>query len=369
MNQATPHSPSSAPEPQKKVKKRRTWKQRLKITAIVLIIAAVLIRIGLNLLLPTVVRKVANAYDLDCSFDRMSLGLISGNAHIWNLVLRPKTGGDSIVRADYIQGSLSMSDLFRGRLVVYRAEVDGVDMLIDREPDGSIPLLKRLLSSPPDAPIVVKPEPKSSATTQPVNLQAPLRIDAVRVSHVNTTFRDRSVRPRFETTIRTTLRISDVGSGGAPAQFELQVEADPVLDTLIVNGVMQNTPTSVDVDLNVLLRGLHPKPAAAYLSPLGIRPIANDITVKAQAQLTANAIPNTNDVSGRLTVSDLSATVDNTEWASLKTVSLDAKKVNLSAIELGRLLIETGRASARRSAEGHVQVAGFELVPVATVVK
>src|SRR5690606_10830096 len=134
-----------------------TWKQRLKIIAVVLIVAVILIRFALTFLLPTVVRKVANAYDLDATFDRMSLGLLDGNAHIWNLELRPRSGGDSIVQADYIQGSISTPNLFRGRLVVYRAEVDGVDMLIDREPDGSIPLLDRLLSGPEDAPISVEP--------------------------------------------------------------------------------------------------------------------------------------------------------------------------------------------------------------------
>src|SRR5690606_2136212 len=116
MTDTTP-PPADSPSPEKparKPKKRRTWKQRLKITAIVVIVAAIVIRLALNLLLPTVVRKVANAYDLDCTYDRMSLGLLSGNAHIWNLELRPRGGGDSIIHADYIQGSISTANLFRG---------------------------------------------------------------------------------------------------------------------------------------------------------------------------------------------------------------------------------------------------------------
>ncbi len=363
----TPPPPATepAPEPAKKVKKRRTWKQRFKILILVLLVGGVIIRVGMNFLLPTVVRKVANAYDLDCTYDRMSLGLFSGNAHIWNLVLRPKAGGDSLVHAEYIQGSISTPNLFRGKLVVYRAEVDGVDMLIDREPDGSIPLLARIIAPRDDAPIELKPKPEKSPTTQPVNLRAPLQIDAVRLSHVTTRFRDRSVSPTFETTVKTTLRISDVGSTTEAARLELEVNADPVLDTLLVSGTFHNTPTSIDADLSLLVRGLHPKPATSYLLPLGIKPIADDLKITAKAKLNVNAIPNSADVAGKLTISDVSATADSAEWASLKALTLDAKKVNAAALELSQLLIETGRASARRSAEGRVQIAGFEIIPVA----
>lgn len=367
MSQTTTTSSASpSPQPSEK-KKRRTWKQRLKIAAIVVVVAALLIRVGLNLLLPTVVRKVANAYDLDCTYERMSLGLLSGNAHIWNLELRPSSGGDSIIRADYIQGSISTPNLFRGRLVVYRAEVDGVDIIVDREPDGSVPLLQRLLSSPEDAPISVEPEPETeSGELQPLNLQPPLRIDAVRLSHVTATFRDRSVTPTFETTVRTSLRVSDVGSTGSPARFEMEVTADPVLDALIINGVMHSTPTSMDADLDVRVRGLHPQPVTQYLLPLGIRPIAEDITLQAQAKLTAEAIPDSTDLTAKLTVSGISAEVDHATWASLESITLNARRINPTEIELGQLRIETGRASAQRSPEGYLQIAGFELVPTAS---
>jgi hypothetical protein len=366
MSESTPPTPTpspDSPESPKKRKKRRTWKQRLKLTVLALLIAGLLARIALNYLLPTVVRKVANAYDLDCTYDRMSLSMLGGNAHIWNLQLRPKTGGDSIVRAEYIQGNLSTPNLFRGRLVVYRAEVDGVDMLVDREPDGSIPLLKRFLSPPADTPLEVKPKPVS-ATTQPVNLQSPLQIDAIRVSHVTTRFRDRSVTPTFETTIRTTVRVSDVGSADSPAKIELQISADPVMDALIVAGELRNTPSSIDADLSILLRGVHPRAAEAYLLPLGVRPVATDLTVKAQAKLSAATIPGTADVSASLAVSEISAVADTAEWGSLKSLHVDAKRLNASGVELGSLSVETGRLSARRSAAGVIQLAGFELVPV-----
>src|ERR1700754_2389668 len=101
-------SPSKMPSDEKPLpakKKRRSWPQRIKLTILVLLILACVMRIAVNILLPTVVRKVANAFDLYCEYGRMDMSVIGGNAHIWNLVLRPKSGGESIIQADYLQGN------------------------------------------------------------------------------------------------------------------------------------------------------------------------------------------------------------------------------------------------------------------------
>jgi len=94
--------------------------------------------------------------------------------------------------------------------------VDGVDILIDREPDGTIPLLKKFTSATPAQPAPRRPPKKDNAAPQPLNLEPPLRIDAVRVSHVTTRLRDRSVTPVFDATVRTTLRGFRPGLHGSP---------------------------------------------------------------------------------------------------------------------------------------------------------
>lgn len=357
-------TPAAADKPAKPKKPRRTWKQRIKLTVLVLLILILAFRLALTLLLPTVVRRVAHAFDLDLTYKRIELTMLDGNAHIWGLTLRPKSGGDSIVVADYVQGNISPLNLFRGRLVVYRAEVDGVDMLIDREPDGTIPLLKKVLSPTAEkAPVAVATSKPS--TSQALNLQPPLSVEAVRVSHVTTRLRDRSVSPVFDATVRTSLRLSDLGSMDRPARFELEVVADPVLDVLRVEGEAHSTPTAVDATMNVLLRGLHYKPAAGYLLPIGLKPVSENLTVRAKMTLKANTIPNTPDLAANVVVEGVSAVVDGQEWAALDKMTLDAKKLSASAAELGTLLVEGGRISAQRTAAGALRVAGLELVSTA----
>ena len=356
-----PVTPAKTPEPKRQ---RRTWKQRFKILVLILLIGVCIFRIALNMLLPTVIDKVAGIFGLQVGYQRLNLGLLGGTAHIWGLHVVPTEGGDPIAVCDYIEGNLSPFELLRGRLVVYRAEVDGVALNIERAADGSIPLLQKFAAAQSEsaAPVVAN---KPTGPAKPISLDAPLRIDAIRLSHVTAKLRDRSVTPMFEATVRTSVRVSDVGLDNSPAKFELEVGVDPVVDTLRVTGEAHTSPTSVKADVQLLLRGLHPKAAAGYLTPLGLRPVANFMTVQANASITAETIPNSADFKASVAVDHVTAVADGQQWASLATLTLDAKKASTAGIELGTLAIADGFASAKRTADGHLQMAGIELAPVA----
>jgi len=112
------------------------------------------------------------------------------------------------------------------------------------------------------------------------------------------------------------------------------------------------TPTSFDSDFSLLIRGLHLKPAAGYLVPLGLKPVSDNVTVRARLVLKANTvrIPPRSPPASRWKTSP--AHVDTEEWAALDKLTLDAKKVTLSSAHLGTLLIDGGRISARRTATG-----------------
>ncbi|MDB5328321.1 MAG: hypothetical protein JWM57_3890, partial [Phycisphaerales bacterium] len=358
--------PKATPEakPQKAKRPRRTWKQRFKILVLILLIGVCIFRIALNVLLPTVIDKVAGMFGLQVGYQRLNLGLLGGTAHIWGLHVVPSEGGDPIAVCDYIEGNLSPFELLRGRLVVYRAEVDGVALTVERAADGSIPLLQKFAAaqSKSAAPVVAT---KPTGPAKPMSLDAPLRIDAIRLSHVTAKLRDRSVTPMFEATVRTSVRVSDVGLDNSPAKFELEVGVDPVLDTLRVTGEARTTPTSLKADVQLLLRGLHPKAAAGYLTPLGLRPVANFMTMQANASITAETIPNSADFKASIAVDHVTAVADGQQWASLSILTLDAKKASTAGIELGTLAIADGFAAAKRTADGHLQMAGIELAPVA----
>jgi hypothetical protein len=360
-NAGVPKPPAAAPK-EKKPRPRRTWWQRLKLIVLVALILVLCFRVAVNLLLPTVLSKVAGAYGLECDYDRMNLSALGANASIWGFALRPKGGGEAVLRTDYLQGSISPLNLFRGKLVVYRAEVDGVDALLEREADGSLPLLKALAGSE-RGKATTTPTP-ATGNPKPVNLEAPLRVDALRLMHVNATVRDKSVSPVFEASIRTNVRVSDVGSAGAPTRFELDVSADPVMDSFRVWGEAHNTPTSIDGVVNVLLRGVHPKPAAVYLAQMGLKPVADQLTVTAKASFNASVVPNSPDISAELNVEDVHASADLQQWAALNKLKLKARRINLSTVEMVEVALEGGRASARRTSDGGVRIAGMELAPM-----
>lgn len=350
-----------AAAPVKPKKKRRTWGQRLKLLLLVLLIGAGLFRILLNGLLPTVINRVAGLYDLEVGYDRLGLSLLGGTANLYGLKIRPAGGGDSILQSDYVQGDLSAFNLLRGRLVVYRAEVDGVILAIDREADGSIPLLNRFLAAKQGQTPAV-----TSATTQPVtpiSLDAPLRIDAVRLSQVTVKLRDKSVTPVFEAVVLTTLRVSDIGAPGEPTRVELDVRVDPLIDTLRVSGTAHTSPDELKADVKLLLRGVHPKAAAGYLAQLGLRPVAEDVTVEADLSLSARTIPNSADFTADVSVTNVKAVADGAQWASLESLRLDAKRLSAAGVELGTVSLKNGTATARRTAGGRVDVAGLAIVP------
>ena len=364
---ASPPPATPPGKPIKPKKKKRTWGQRFKILVLVLLIGACLLRVALNWVLPTVINRVAGLYGLECGYDRLGLSLLGGHANLYGLKLRPQGGGDSLMQADYIEGDLSVLQLFQGRLVVFRAEVDGVVVAIDREADGSLPILQKFMAAKAAAPAGTAMPVAATQPTSPYNLNPPLRVDAIRLSHVRARIRDKSVSPTFEAMVSTTLRVSDVGRSDGPTKFELDVGVEPLLDTLRVSGTATTTADSLKADVSLLMRGLHPKRAAAYLKPLGLVPVADDMTVKADVSVDARTIPNSADVTASISASNVSAVADGAEWASLGSMRLDAKRLSAAAAELDRLALADGLATAHRNANGGIEVAGLRLAPAETV--
>src|SRR5688572_1425780 len=183
--------PATAPP----TKKKRRWRRLLLWTLIVLVVLAVAARITIALAFPSVLRQVAAAYGLDASYERMELYVLGGDVGLWHLRVAPKDGGEPLLTADYVRGDVSALNLLRGRLVVRRVEADGVDALAQREADGSIPILEKLLSGPPAPP---------SDAPMDVSLDPPLQVDALRLSRVRARWIDKAVQPPVDARVEVT---------------------------------------------------------------------------------------------------------------------------------------------------------------------
>src|SRR4051812_21222476 len=150
---APPIAASTDPVPtsSKLPRKPRRWRRRLGVLLIVCLFIVVALRVVLVLALPSVLRKVAARYNLNCEYERTEMYLISGNIGIWRLTLTPKSGGDPLLAADYLRADISAANLLRGKLVVYHVEGDGIDAFVERDEHGEFPLLKQFLAAPSTA--------------------------------------------------------------------------------------------------------------------------------------------------------------------------------------------------------------------------
>ncbi|HEY7119067.1 MAG TPA: DUF748 domain-containing protein [Tepidisphaeraceae bacterium] len=365
-----------------KPNKPRRWRRRLVITLLVLVAVALALRITVLLALPSVLRKVAGYYDLKCTYERLELSIVDGNFGIWQLELWPKEGGARIAGAEYCRGRVSTWALLRGRLDVWRLEADGVTVDVDREPDGRLPLLERLRRGSARAAtadtVGTAGTAKTAGTagaagkqqdknpkTQHIDLASPLKVEAFRLQPMTVRFRDRSLVPQLDTTLVLNVRASNIGSLVRPATFDIELSSEEFLDSLRVQAERIGDGDTIDANLVVTVKRLNLRPAAPYLAPVGIRPVAGDITLQLKGHLKATTRPAAPDtLTGRLDFHDVRATADGRETVSLGRLLVDVDALNSRSLHVGSIDIDHVRGAAHRTTAGYVGVAGIELLPL-----
>jgi hypothetical protein len=360
-----PVPPQTPPE---KPKKRRNWKRRIRWTVIVILALVVVGRVLVPLALPMVLRKVANIYGMTCDYDRLQLNVLSGDAGIWGLHFDPKEGGKPILATDYCHGNLSVLDLLRGRLAVWRVEADGVEINIERTKTGDIPLLDHFLAaSGTPVPVTATPTTKPTKPGE-IDLSSPLRLDALRLTHIHLHVHDEGVTPPVDADLAMDLRLSDLGAPDRRARFEMNMSVDPLLDNLKITGTGQSGGKNLDADVNMLIRGIRCKPAAAYLAPLGIVPIADSMNLTAAGKFKATAAANNAPgFAASIAFDQLSAVVDKKEAMALDHLRIDADQIDTKAVHLSRIDFDGARANGQRGADGNLQVLGIEYNPALVV--
>jgi hypothetical protein len=343
-------------------KKPRRWLARIRGLVVLVLLLAVLSRIVVAIAFPIVLHRVAGDYNLDCSYDRLELSMLSGDAGLWNLTFTPKGTAEPIFQSEYVRGDISVLNLLRGRLAVWRVEADGVNILVDRNPDGTIPILKLLGTTSTAA----GPSTTATASGQPtpIDLAPPLRIDALRFTHIRARIHDQSVTPPLDATFTLNLRLSNLGWNNTPVHFGVDLDADPILDAMHVEGEGNADAKSLDAKLSVFkVDGLRLHPLEPYLRLLGVIPTANEISLKAGGTLhLEQSAANPAKLAGALKMNDLSAIADGEEAAGLDHFTLDADSVDPRTINLADLTIDSARVSARRSADGRIRFGGVEYV-------
>src|SRR5690242_2504890 len=109
-NTSAAPAPADPPKPQKqkKPKKPGRWRRRFTVAFITLIAVVLIFRILLTLLLPWTVRRVANMYGLDCTFERADIYLTSGDAGLWHVKVKQLDNNQTVAEADYCRADISL---------------------------------------------------------------------------------------------------------------------------------------------------------------------------------------------------------------------------------------------------------------------
>ena len=291
----SPFAPDAKESGPKARKSKGRFRRRLAWTGFGILVVCLVARIALWLTLPWILEKTAASYELSCTYERLDLSILTGDMELWHLVLAPIEGGESLVDAEYTRADVAVAALFAGRLVVRRLEVDGMDIVVDRAADGTIPVLERIRNAAGSTAETENTDDTDSSQEGDgpweIDLTPPMELTALRLQHVHTRFRDASVTPRIERRFDMNLRVSDLGSETRKARFRMTISSPPILDQLSVEGTGSSFGKKLEAELRVRVNGFHPRDTSSYLEPLGIRPAAREIAFALNARVEIEGIP------------------------------------------------------------------------------
>lgn len=377
-------------------KKKRRWRRRIVVGLVVLLGLAVLFRVALSVAFPVVLKKVAAGYGLDADYERFTLSLTGGDVGLGRVRFTPHGSAEPFATAGYVRATISPLKLFVGKLEVWRVEADGVTVNVDREADGRMPVIDRLLASAGAPAAKPAATPVGDGKPGQIDLTSPLQVEGFRLQAMTARIRDKSLSPPLDATVRMDVRVDDVGSAERPTRFEVAVYSDPVLDSLIVTGEGRAAGATLDANITAAVKGLHLKPLAGYLELLGLRPVADSLMMRMDGRVRTTAaglataarglasvaaaatMPGTKPaapqyVGGKpadavacdVTFRNMSILADGREAAAVDSLTIDATKVSAAGAALAAVLVDGVRASAERTEEGNLRAVGLELFPVA----
>ena len=374
----------------RKTGRRPRWLRRLLWVCAIVIAVVVVLRIVLWLSLPWILNKTMAQCGLEARYERLHLSLLTGDAELWHLVLVPTDANTPLTDVEYCRAEISLTTLLTQRLVVPRIEIDGMDVSMTRAQDGSFPQLRTLLAvlrkrsdGAQDADTEAVPVSESPGE---IDLMPPLKIDALRVQHVQVHFRDESVAPVFETRLDLNVALSDLRSDKRKTRFQVILSSPPVLDQLLVEGIGSTDGRDLLADVKVALQGLHLAAVDEYLANLGVIPDAKnigytcDVSVRVQGiramepkdveplveqplapgELAALRSPPKLQV--HLESKNATMTIDGMEHFSLEDAVVDANLSESGAVHVRKIQVHKGAFHAWRRSTGVLSVGGLQFV-------
>ena len=226
-----PRTPAGPPPT--RLSRALRWARRVALGIVLLLVLA---RLALPYALPRILARVAASKGFTCGYDRLDLGLLSGELRLVNLTLAEPESAEPVALVGYAEVDVVPLELLSGRLHARRIELSGVDVRIDREKDGRLEILKRMAAASgaptaaPEAPEAPAPAPKPEGSGSSGGMA--LVLDQVTIDHIRVHLRDASVAPALDAHLLLDALISDIDTSGAarprPGRIELLVTCRPL---------------------------------------------------------------------------------------------------------------------------------------------
>ena len=324
-------------------------------------------------------------------------------SRFWHLTLRPEEADPNdpaaaLVDAEYCLGDVSVLALFRGKLIVRRLEVDGIDVVIDRAADGTFPAFQALLQSLNESPGEEEAPTDDAAAAnvaQEFNLSAPLELTALRLQHCHVTIRDASSsRPRQRpvSILTCVFRISDLEA--RRTRFRMTLSSPKVFGNISFEGDGKAADNKLDAKFRVLGQDLRPSERAVYLHQLGLESLADSFSFELDGHVELAVVPRPDalkpnapgdgggggeeatppsspaaddDVetpkvlAGRFELASGAFNADGEEHMALDSASIEIRTLTPAELRVGQVSVRGGRALARRLASGMPAFAGLVL--------
>lgn len=367
---------------------RPRWLRLLFWVCTIALAVVVVLRVALWLSLPWILDRTMAQYGLEARYERLRLSLLTGDAELWHLVLVPSDANTPLVDVEYCRADVSLVTLLTRRLVVHRIEIDGMDVSLTRAEDGTFPQLRTLLvvlrersdATPHADAEVIRP----FAPPREIDLTPPLRMDALRLQHVQVRFRDETVSPVFETRLDLNVRLSDLRSDKRQTRFQVILSSPPVLSQLTIEGTGSAQGRDLLAEVRVALQGVQPGAVEEYLAGLGVIPDArtigfacdgavrvqgiqvveaNDVDLPAKQSFASGETPVRPSVPVlrvHLESKNAAMTIDGAEHFALHSAVVDANVFDSGAVRVGQVQVNRGAFHVWRRPTGMFSVGGFQ---------
>jgi len=346
-----------------------TVSKRGRFAVLAVRIALVLVagRLLLAVLVPFTVERVASAHGFDVAWTRMRVHYLRGAIEIDDLTARIRAekgapANEPLLRIETMRGDLAMKDLVTGDLRVQRAEMRGVDVLVERRRDGTLPALAALIAatSTDDAPPVEEPAPISFAP--------PIRVDQLRAAGVRIVVRDELAWPNQPWQLDVDVRADHVGYTDRVGRLEVRASGANLLDGARLEMDIETRADDAKVDARFHAGALRTSAVAPWLAEIAAIPgLTSDATTeqidlggRVEAHLRVDGAAR-DGIGGSFTVSGLGATADGRSLANLGTASIELASLRSDGARVVLVEVQEASIATRIDASGAMCALGFAM--------